>query len=179
MSTRRDVDDITNADDQTQDTDAGDEDGYDDGYGDPREDKKYNVKAWHVIFLIVLVICTFLLAYWQWTRFQSGSGTFQNLGYAFQWPLFGLFFIYAYRMLVKYENQAAEARADSDDPDFLYEADLAEFGEDNAPVTEIDEEFLPQRPQLDVEEFNEINAPKRGYDSDTGLPQRRGKEETS
>ncbi|MDT7726888.1 MAG: hypothetical protein QOI21_3464 [Actinomycetota bacterium] len=31
------------------------------------------------------------LAWWQWERFSSASGTFQNLGYVLQWPLFGLF----------------------------------------------------------------------------------------
>ncbi|MFF0146222.1 hypothetical protein ATK36_1287 [Amycolatopsis sulphurea] len=31
------------------------------------------------------------LAWWQWDRFMSASGTFQNLGYVLQWPLFGLF----------------------------------------------------------------------------------------
>src|ERR1044072_3517208 len=31
------------------------------------------------------------LAWWQWNRFESASGTFQNLGYVLQWPLFGLF----------------------------------------------------------------------------------------
>lgn len=31
------------------------------------------------------------LAWWQWERFESASGTFQNLGYVLQWPLFGLF----------------------------------------------------------------------------------------
>lgn len=31
------------------------------------------------------------LAWWQWQRFESASGTFQNLGYVLQWPLFGLF----------------------------------------------------------------------------------------
>jgi DNA-binding transcriptional regulator of glucitol operon len=32
-----------------------------------------------------------LLAWWQWTRFTSSSGTIQNLGYVLQWPLFGVF----------------------------------------------------------------------------------------
>ncbi len=32
-----------------------------------------------------------LLAWWQWTRYQSASGTLQNLGYVLQWPLFGVF----------------------------------------------------------------------------------------
>jgi len=31
------------------------------------------------------------LAWWQWARFESASGTWQNLGYVLQWPLFGLF----------------------------------------------------------------------------------------
>ena|SRR5215217_4548402 len=31
------------------------------------------------------------LAWWQWERFSSANGTFQNLGYVLQWPLFGLF----------------------------------------------------------------------------------------
>jgi DNA-binding transcriptional regulator of glucitol operon len=31
------------------------------------------------------------LAAWQWARFESASGTWQNLAYVLQWPLFGLF----------------------------------------------------------------------------------------
>ncbi len=31
------------------------------------------------------------LAWWQWRRFESATGTWQNLGYVLQWPLFGLF----------------------------------------------------------------------------------------
>lgn len=37
-----------------------------------------------------MVVC-FALAWWQWDRFSSVGGTFQNLGYVLQWPLFGLF----------------------------------------------------------------------------------------
>jgi len=43
-----------------------------------------------VLCLICLVVCCGL-AWWQWNRFESASGTFQNLGYVLQWPLFGLF----------------------------------------------------------------------------------------
>jgi DNA-binding transcriptional regulator of glucitol operon len=32
-----------------------------------------------------------LLALWQWHRYQSSTGTLQNLGYVLQWPLFGVF----------------------------------------------------------------------------------------
>ena len=44
------------------------------------------------------------LGWWQWTRFQAVSGSYQNLGYALQWPLFAWFFIYAYRKFVRYEQ---------------------------------------------------------------------------
>lgn len=37
-----------------------------------------------------MVVCCGL-AYWQWERFSAAGGSFQNLGYVFQWPLFGLF----------------------------------------------------------------------------------------
>jgi hypothetical protein len=30
------------------------------------------------------------LAWWQWERFESATGSWQNLGYVLQWPLFGL-----------------------------------------------------------------------------------------
>ncbi|GAA1224830.1 hypothetical protein GCM10009676_03140 [Prauserella halophila] len=40
--------------------------------------------------LAAMVVC-FGLAWWQWDRFSSAGGTFQNLGYVLQWPLFGLF----------------------------------------------------------------------------------------
>lgn len=42
------------------------------------------------VCLVSLVVCCGL-AYWQWERFSEAGGTFQNLGYVFQWPLFGLF----------------------------------------------------------------------------------------
>ncbi|AGF73305.1 hypothetical protein A605_11535 [Corynebacterium halotolerans YIM 70093 = DSM 44683] len=118
----------------------------------------------HIVFLALAVLATFALAWWQWTRFQAGSGTFQNLGYAFQWPLFGAFFVFAYRKYLEYENEMIEAEENSDDPDFLYEADKAEFGD---RVTELPADFLPQRPTLDVATFNEINTPRRGRDSET------------
>ena len=44
------------------------------------------------------------LAWWQWTRFESTAGDFQNLGYALQWPLFAGFCVYAYFKFVRYEE---------------------------------------------------------------------------
>lgn len=40
---------------------------------------------------LLAVVGGALLAWWQWTRYESASGTLQNLGYVLQWPLFGVF----------------------------------------------------------------------------------------
>lgn len=50
------------------------------------------------------------LAWWQWDRFQSSSGTFQNLGYVLQWPLFGVFpafMVWRWRRLRQQEERTA------------------------------------------------------------------------
>ncbi|RSN63703.1 hypothetical protein DMH01_10470 [Amycolatopsis sp. WAC 04182] len=51
------------------------------------------------------------LAWWQWERFSSASGTFQNLGYVLQWPLFGLFPAFMFWRIRKLRRRAAEADA--------------------------------------------------------------------
>ena len=68
------------------------------------------------------------LGWWQWTRFQSASGTFQNLGYAMQWPLFAGFCVYAYRKFVRYEEAPPEPRSDR-------------------AMTELPDGLLPERPK--------------------------------
>lgn len=47
----------------------------------------------HVLFLAA-TITTCFLAGWQWERAHDAGGSFQNLGYALQWPLFGAFTIF-------------------------------------------------------------------------------------
>ena len=62
-----------------------------------------------LIALVVVAAAGCLgLAWWQWTRFESASGTFQNLGYALQWPLFAGFCFYAYYKFVRYEDAPPE-----------------------------------------------------------------------
>jgi DNA-binding transcriptional regulator of glucitol operon len=67
------------------------------------------------------------LAWWQWTRFESTSGSFQNLGYALQWPLFAGFVVYAYYKFVRYEEAPPKPKHDV--------------------VTEIPTGLLPERPR--------------------------------
>lgn len=68
------------------------------------------------------------LAWWQWTRWESATGDFQNLGYALQWPLFAGFCVYAYYKFIRYEEAPPES-APSGEP------------------TELPEGLLPERPK--------------------------------
>ncbi|TVY03405.1 hypothetical protein FPV58_07905 [Mycolicibacterium porcinum] len=83
------------------------------------------------------------LAWWQWTRYESASGTFQNLGYALQWPMFAGFCFYAYYKFVRYEDAPPE-RPSGD-------------------ITEIPAGLLPERPKAAAgdagdRELSEYNA---------------------
>lgn len=78
--------------------------------------------------MIVAACGCLALGWWQWTRFNSVSGSFQNLGYALQWPLFAGFCVYAYRKFVRYEEEPPQPRS----------ADA---------MTEIPAGLLPERPK--------------------------------
>jgi DNA-binding transcriptional regulator of glucitol operon len=82
--------------------------------------------------LIILVIIAaggcLALGWWQWTRFESASGSFQNLGYALQWPLFAGFCVYAYRKFVRYEEAPEQPQRGTE-------------------LTEIPAGLLPERPK--------------------------------
>jgi DNA-binding transcriptional regulator of glucitol operon len=54
--------------------------------------------------VLSLVACAGL-AWWQWQRFESVTGTWQNLGYVLQWPLFGLFPAFMFWRLRKLRAQ--------------------------------------------------------------------------
>src|SRR5947209_17336095 len=82
-----------------------------------------------LILLVTLAAAGCLgLAWWQWTRYESTSGTFQNLGYALQWPMFAAFCFYAYYKFVRYEEAPPVKAA-------------------NGAPTEIPAGLLPDRPK--------------------------------
>ncbi|PWV84787.1 DNA-binding transcriptional regulator of glucitol operon [Prauserella marina] len=81
-----------------------------------------------------LVICCGL-AWWQWERFSSAGGSFQNLGYVLQWPLFGLFPAFMFWRIRKLNKQAKAAE----------QAELAERTERDA------EAEVPDMPQQRAE----------------------------
>lgn len=87
-------------------------------------------------FLAAAVIATLFLAWWQWGRWHDSDGSFQNLGYAIQWPVFGVFFIVAYRKYMEYERD----RLNGD------EAPAAPKSSAPEEATEIAADVLPQRP---------------------------------
>lgn len=84
--------------------------------------------------MIILVIAAasgcLALAWWQWSRYESTAGTFQNLGYALQWPFFAGFCIYAYFKFVRYEEAPPGPKHTTE-------------------ITAIPDGVLPQRPQPD------------------------------
>jgi DNA-binding transcriptional regulator of glucitol operon len=82
------------------------------------------------ITLVIVAACGCLaLGWWQWTRFESNSGSFQNLGYALQWPMFAGFCIYAYRKFVRYEDTPPESTGVQ-------------------IITEVPDGLLPDRPRV-------------------------------
>lgn len=125
---------------------------------DSQNDKRATIRVrwWHLVLLAIVVICFFGLAWWQWTRFQSGSGTFQNLGYALQWPLFAGFAVFAYRMILRYEN---EKLAEENNPETNNQPYVANRHKLEQTVTAIDDDFLPTRRNDNVEAFNELADP--------------------
>jgi DNA-binding transcriptional regulator of glucitol operon len=71
-----------------------------------------------VVSVLSLVVCLGL-AWWQWQRYESVSGTWQNLGYVLQWPLFGLFPAFLFwrlRRLRTMHAQQPEAPAEAPEP---------------------------------------------------------------
>ncbi|MFJ2669001.1 transcriptional regulator [Nocardia fluminea] len=59
-----------------------------------------------IALVCVVALGCLALAWWQWERFESSTGTGQNLGYALQWPLFAGFAVFAYVRFVRLEREA-------------------------------------------------------------------------
>lgn len=96
-----------------------------------------------IVLVTVAALGCMALAWWQWSRFQSSAGTFQNLGYALQWPMFGAFCFYGYYKFVRYEEAPPEQQPKTE-------------------LTEIPEGLLPERPKAAKDTadptLNEYNA---------------------
>ncbi|MEV5652226.1 transcriptional regulator [Nocardia sp. NPDC052254] len=105
-----------------------------------------------IILVIVATLACLGLGWWQWGRFESSTGTGQNLGYALQWPLFAGFVVFAYFRFVRLERDAdSSAREATEAADTSAEP----VAETSAPVRrkiksvaprEIPAGILPERP---------------------------------
>lgn len=101
--------------------------------------------------LIALVIIAALgclgLAWWQWERYESATGTAQNLGYALQWPLFAGFAVFAYFRFVRLEREAGEPPEKNASAATPRHASPA--GRTAKPIapTELPPGLLPERPK--------------------------------
>lgn len=117
--------------------------------------------------MVVGAVGCLALGWWQWQRFEAVGGTGQNLGYAFQWPLFAAFLVYAYRRFVQLEDAEAEDSTESEKP--------------AAEVREIPADLLPPRPTvtavtpvdgaedletLQIQQYNEYLAELAARESD-------------
>jgi DNA-binding transcriptional regulator of glucitol operon len=100
------------------------------------------------VALIALVIVAaagcLALGWWQWNRWESASGSFQNLGYALQWPLFAGFCVYAYRKFIQYEEQPPEHH-------------------DTGPATELPDGLLPKRPAAAAQQQDPVLREYNSY----------------
>lgn len=65
-----------------------------------------------VLLCVVSLVGCVGLAWWQWQRFENG-GTWQNLGYVLQWPLFGLFPAFMFWRLRKLRTQPRPVQPES------------------------------------------------------------------
>ena len=112
----------------------------------------------HVLF-IVATIATGFLAVWQWDRAHDAGGSFQNLGYALQWPLFGAFTIFLWIKLIRMDRAQQRGETESD----VHAGGESEAeDESSAEVSEEPEKrrtrplVPPPAPPVDVEEDPEL-----------------------
>ncbi|MHC1561907.1 hypothetical protein ACR9E3_23345 [Actinomycetospora sp. C-140] len=63
--------------------------------------------GWTLLAVAAVIVCLGM-AYWQLLRAESPGGSLLNAGYAFQWPLFGLFFAALWWRMLRAEARALE-----------------------------------------------------------------------
>lgn len=70
--------------------------------------------AFTVLMAVVAAACM-ALGWWQFQRYREGGGSFQNLGYTLNWPLFGAFAGYLWWRLLRDAavDESTEARGEA------------------------------------------------------------------
>lgn len=133
--------------------------------------KRSKAKTIGTIFFLTAVVLTCLaLGYWQFSRWDSSRGTYQNLGYAFQWPFFAIFVIYAYRRFNALQDErdsrsgsgpATNIASDEGNRVILHEG-----------ATSIPDDLLPPRQSTQLEQDDEYLTQYNNYLSKLNSPER-------
>ncbi|MFF0501895.1 transcriptional regulator [Nocardia aobensis] len=97
-----------------------------------------------IILVVVAALACLGLGWWQWGRFESSSGTAQNLGYALQWPLFAGFVVFAYFRFVRLERDTAAQHTEA--PETAEPSSPARRRVERSAPREIPAGILPERP---------------------------------
>ncbi|WP_092602037.1 hypothetical protein [Actinopolyspora xinjiangensis] len=86
----------------------------------------------HLVFLAA-VVASGWLGWWQWERAHEAGGSFQNLGYALQWPLFGAFALFLWYQVARMANgtDGEEAAEPVMDPALSGDGDRSPAGGDS------------------------------------------------
>ncbi|AOW94808.1 transcriptional regulator [Rhodococcus sp. WMMA185] len=117
-----------------------------------------------ILLVLVGAVGCLALGWWQWTRFEAVGGTGQNLGYAFQWPLFAGFLVYSYRRFVQLEDarlrdtELDNAQLEDAQPEDTNPANRADAPTTPATLHEIPADLLPSRPT--VVEYSDPDDPE-------------------
>lgn len=138
------------------------------------------VRIVQYIFVFLGVILTLALAWWQWTTWQSSGGTFQNLGYAIQWPIFGAFLVFGYRKYIQYErdrllgdDQAAvskKLRTEMTEipDDFLADVTKSDHTAADVSQSDVDDDRRRRARRASTEDTAPESAPESGTTPDSG-----------
>jgi len=71
--------------------------------------------GWTLLAVVAVAVCAGM-AYWQLLRAESPGGSLLNAGYAFQWPLFGVFFAALWWRMLRAEARALDELRGEESP---------------------------------------------------------------
>jgi DNA-binding transcriptional regulator of glucitol operon len=87
----------------------------------------------HVVAVLLFAVCV-AGAWWQTARAGSPTGTWQNAGYALEWPLFAAFVVFAWFRMMQLEARALASKDTEPEPEPVAV---------KTPVAAVDEEDDP------------------------------------
>ncbi len=85
----------------------------------------------HLLF-VAAAIATGFLAWWQWDRAHAAGGSFKNLGYALQWPMFGAFTLFLWYRVARMHIHEMRGSGGGDAPASDAQSSDAQSGEGGA-----------------------------------------------